>query len=104
MKKKLLINNIKLKKFKKPLVCLTAYTTPMAEILDKYCDVILVGDSLGMVLHGMKSTREVTLDMMIMHGKAVRRGVNKSLLVVDMPIGTYEKNSKLALKNAKKNY
>ena len=69
MKKKLLINNIKLKKFKKPLVCLTAYTTPMAEILDKYCDVILVGDSLGMVLHGMKSTREVTLDMMIMHGK-----------------------------------
>jgi 3-methyl-2-oxobutanoate hydroxymethyltransferase len=102
MKKKLLINNIKLKKFKKPLVCLTAYTTPMAEILDKYCDVILVGDSLGMVLHGMKSTREVTLDMMIMHGKAVRRGVNKSLLVVDMPIGTYEKTPKIALKNATK--
>ena len=102
MKKKLSINNIKLKKFKKPLVCLTAYTTPMAEILDKYCDVILVGDSLGMVLHGMKSTREVTLEMMIMHGKAVRRGVTKSLLVVDMPIGTYESNPKIALKNAKK--
>ncbi|NCV22904.1 MAG: 3-methyl-2-oxobutanoate hydroxymethyltransferase, partial [Chloroflexi bacterium] len=102
MKKKLSINNIKLKKFKKPLVCLTAYTTPMAEILDKYCDVILVGDSLGMVLHGMKSTREVTLEMMIMHGKAVRRGVSKSLLVVDMPIGTYESNPKIALKNAKK--
>ena len=102
MKKKLTINNIKFKKFKKPLVCLTAYTTPMAEILDKYCDIILVGDSLGMVLHGLKSTRDVTLDMMIMHGKAVRRGVSKSLLVVDMPIGTYEKNPKLALKNAKK--
>ena len=102
VKKKLTINNIKFKKFKKPLVCLTAYTTPMAEILDKYCDIILVGDSLGMVLHGLKSTRDVTLDMMIMHGKAVRRGVSKSLLVVDMPIGTYEKNPKLALKNAKK--
>ena len=74
----------------------------MAEILDKYCDIILVGDSLGMVLHGMKSTREVTLDMMIMHGKAVKRGINASLLVVDMPIGTYEKNPMIALKNAKK--
>ncbi len=102
MKKKLTINNLKRKKFNKPLVCLTAYTTPMAQILDKYCDVILVGDSLGMVLHGMKSTREVTLEMMIMHGKAVRRGIKKSLLVVDMPIGTYEKNSKIALINARK--
>ena len=101
MKKKLTINNVKQKKFNKPLVCLTAYTTPMAQILDKYCDVILVGDSLGMVLHGMKSTREVTLEMMIMHAKAVRRGVKKSLLVVDMPIGTYEKNSKIALINAR---
>ncbi|NCU45397.1 MAG: 3-methyl-2-oxobutanoate hydroxymethyltransferase, partial [Candidatus Fonsibacter ubiquis] len=85
MKKKLTINNIKKKKFNKALVCLTAYTTPMAQILDKYCDVILVGDSLGMVLHGMKSTRDVTLEMMIMHGKAVRRGIENSLLVVDMP-------------------
>ena len=101
MKKKLTINNVKQKKFNKPLVCLTAYTTPMAQILDKYCDVILVGDSLGMVLHGMKSTREVTLEMMIMHAKAVRRGIKKSLLVVDMPIGTYEKNSKIALINAR---
>jgi 3-methyl-2-oxobutanoate hydroxymethyltransferase len=102
MKKKLTINNIKKKKFNKPLVCLTAYTTPMAQILDKYCDVILVGDSLGMVLHGMKSTRDVTLEMMIMHGKAVRRGIENSLLVVDMPIGTYEKNPKMALRNARK--
>ena len=102
MRNKLSVNKIKYKKFRKPLVCLTAYTAPMAEILDKYCDIILVGDSLGMVLHGMKSTREVTLDMMIMHGKAVSRGVSKSLLVIDMPIGTYEKNPKIALMNAKK--
>jgi len=102
IKKKKLITFIKFKKFKKPLVCLTAYTTPIAEILDKYCDIILVGDSLGMVLHGMKSTRDVTLDMMIMHGKAVRRGTTKSLLVVDMPIGTYENNPKIALRNARK--
>ena len=102
MKKKLTVNKIKFKRFKKPLVCLTAYTTPMSEILDKYCDIILVGDSLGMVLHGMKSTREVTLEMMIIHAKAVRRGVSTSLLVVDMPMGTYEKNPIIALKNARR--
>ena len=102
MKKKLNINNIKIKKFKKPLICLTAYTAPVAKILDKYCDVILVGDSLGMVLYGMKSTRDVTLEMMIMHGKAVKKSIKKSLLVVDMPIGTYETNPKIALINAKK--
>lgn len=61
MKKKLSILSIRNKNYKKPLICLTAYTTPMAEILDKYCDVILVGDSLGMVLHGMKSTRKLLL-------------------------------------------
>jgi len=102
MKKKLSINNIKFKKFKKPLICLTAYTAPVAKILDKYCDIILVGDSVGMVLHGMKSTREVTLEMMILHGKAVRRSVKNSLLVIDMPLGTYENNAKTALSNAKK--
>ena len=102
MKQKLNINNIKFKKFKKPLVCLTAYTATVAKILDKYCDIILVGDSLGMVLHGMKSTRDVTLEMMIMHGKAVKRSIKNSLLVIDMPIGTYEKNPKIALINAKK--
>lgn len=102
MKKKLSINNIKLKKFKKPLICLTAYTAPVAKILDKYCDVILVGDSVGMVLHGMKSTRDVNLEMMIMHGKAVKRSIKNSLLVIDMPLGTYEKNPKIALINAKK--
>jgi 3-methyl-2-oxobutanoate hydroxymethyltransferase len=102
MKKKLSINNIKFKKFKKPLVCLTAYTAPVAKILNKYCDIILVGDSVGMVLHGMNSTRDVTLEMMIMHGKAVRASAKNSLLVIDMPFGSYEKNIKIALFNAKK--
>lgn len=67
-----------------PIVCLTAYTTPFARIVDAHCDVVLVGDSLGMVLHGLPTTIGVTLDMMILHGQAVRRGVEKALLVVDM--------------------
>ncbi|TIU90251.1 MAG: 3-methyl-2-oxobutanoate hydroxymethyltransferase, partial [Mesorhizobium sp.] len=58
-----------------PLVCLTAYTTPIARLVDLHCDVVLVGDSVGMVLHGLPSTLGVTLEMMIMHGKAVRRGL-----------------------------
>ena len=71
-----------------PIVCLTAYTTPVAKLVDAYCDVVLVGDSVGMVLHGLQSTLGVTLDMMILHGKAVRRGVSRALLVVDMPFGS----------------
>ena len=89
------------RKGKKPIVCLTAYSKAIAEILDKKCDIILVGDSLGMVLYGMKSTREVTLDMMINHAKSVKMGVKKSILVVDMPYQTYN-NKKEAYKNAKK--
>jgi 3-methyl-2-oxobutanoate hydroxymethyltransferase len=73
-----------------PIVCLTAYTTPVAKLVDAHCDVVLVGDSVGMVLHGLPSTLGVTLDMMILHGKAVRRGVSRALLVVDMPFGSYE--------------
>ncbi len=89
------------RKNSKPIVCLTAYSKTIAEILDKYCDIILVGDSLGMVLYGMKSTREVTLNTIINHGKSVKRGVSKSILVVDMPYGTY-RNKKEAYENAKK--
>ena len=89
------------RKGKKPIVCLTAYSKAIAEILDKKCDIILVGDSLGMVLYGMTSTREVTLDMMINHAKSVKMGVKKSILVVDMPYQTYN-NKKEAYKNAKK--
>ena len=89
------------KKNKNPIVCLTAYSKTIAEILDKYCDIILVGDSVGMVLYGMKSTREVTLDMIINHAKSVKRGISKSILVIDMPYQTY-RNKKEAYKNAMK--
>lgn len=83
-----------------PLVCLTAYTTPMARLVDRHCDIVLVGDSVGMVLHGLPSTLQVTLDMMILHGKAVRRGVERALMVVDMPFGTYEESPAQAFHNA----
>jgi 3-methyl-2-oxobutanoate hydroxymethyltransferase len=83
-----------------PFVCLTAYTTPMARLVDGHCDLVLVGDSVGMVLHGLPSTLGVTLDMMTMHGKAVRRGVERALMVVDMPFGTYEEGPEQAFRNA----
>tara|TARA_B100000614_G_scaffold91029_1_gene82306 strand:- start:135 stop:905 length:771 start_codon:yes stop_codon:yes gene_type:complete len=89
------------KKNKTKIVSLTAYSKNVASILDNYCDIILVGDSLGSVLYGYKSTREVNLDMMIEHSKSVRMGIKKALMVVDMPYNTY-RNSKDALKNAKK--
>jgi len=83
-----------------PLVCLTAYTTPVARLVDPHCDMVLVGDSVGMVLHGMDSTLGVSLEMMILHGKAVRRGLSRALLVVDMPFGSYEEGPELAFRNA----
>jgi 3-methyl-2-oxobutanoate hydroxymethyltransferase len=83
-----------------PLVCLTAYTTPMARLVDAHCDVVLVGDSVGMVLHGLPSTLGVTLDMMVMHGQAVRRGLERALMVVDMPFGSYEESPQQAFRNA----
>ena len=89
-------------KSKKKLVCLTAYTTYMAEIIDKYCDLVLVGDSLSMVLYGDKNTSHLSLSTMIRHGKAVQKGIQKSVLVVDMPKNTYEKSPEIALKNARK--
>jgi len=92
---------IRLKKKKSKIVCLTAYSKNIASIIDKHCDIVLVGDSLGSVLYNFSSTKKVTLDMMIEHSKSVRMGVKKSLMVVDMPHNTY-RNSKEALKNAKK--
>ena len=89
------------KKNKSKIISLTAYSKNISSILDNHCDIILVGDSLGSVLYNFKSTRSVTLDMMIEHSKSVRMGVRKSLLVVDMPYNTY-RNSKEAIKNAKK--
>jgi 3-methyl-2-oxobutanoate hydroxymethyltransferase len=83
-----------------PLVSLTAYTTPMAELMDGICDFVLVGDSVGMVLHGLTSTLEVTMDMMILHGQAVRRGLKQSMLVIDMPFGSYEQSPQQAFASA----
>ena len=83
-----------------PIVSLTAYTTPIARLVDEHCDIALVGDSVGMVMHGLPSTLGVTLDMMIMHGKAVRRGVEKAMIVVDMPFGSYEEGKEQAFRNA----
>ena len=88
------------KKNKSKIICLTAYSKNVASILDKYCDLILVGNSLGSVLYNYKSTKEVTLKTMINHSKSVRLGVKKSLMVVDMPFNTYS-STKEALKNAK---
>jgi 3-methyl-2-oxobutanoate hydroxymethyltransferase len=83
-----------------PIVSLTSYHAHTAAIVDKYADFILVGDSLGMVMHGMESTVGVPLDLMIMHGKAVVRGTKKALIVVDMPFGSYEESPNMAFRNA----
>jgi 3-methyl-2-oxobutanoate hydroxymethyltransferase len=83
-----------------PIVCLTAYTAPMAAILDEVCDLLLVGDSVGMVLHGLPNTVGVTLEMMILHGQAVMRASRKALVVVDLPFGAYEGPKELAYANA----
>jgi 3-methyl-2-oxobutanoate hydroxymethyltransferase len=83
-----------------PVVCLTAYTAPMAELLDPHCDLLLVGDSVGMVVHGMENTVGVTVDMMILHGQAVMRGSQRAMVVVDMPFGSYEAGPEIAYTNA----
>jgi 3-methyl-2-oxobutanoate hydroxymethyltransferase len=83
-----------------PVVCLTAYTAPMARLLDPHCDLLLVGDSVGMVVHGLPNTVGVTLDMMILHGQAVMRGAERAMVVVDMPFGTYEASPEAAYANA----
>ncbi len=96
------MKNIKIlnKNFYKPISCLTAYSPSIANILDGNIDLILVGDSLGSTLYGMKNTQGVTMDMMINHGAVVNKVIKKSLKVLDMPYKTYE-NKKDALKNAK---
>ena len=83
-----------------PIACLTAYTTPMARLVDPHCDLVLVGDSLGMVLHGLPSTLGVTMEMMILHGQAVRRGLERALMVIDLPFGSYEEGPEQAFRNA----
>ena len=98
--KKVSIKNILGKKGISPIICLTAYSKPIAKILDKYCDIILVGDSVGNVLYGMKSTRDVKFETMIEHAKAVKKSTRRSLVVFDMPYKTYL-NKTMAYKNAK---
>ena len=89
------------KKNNSKIVCLTAYSKNIAEEIDNFTDLILVGDSVGSVLYNFETTRKVNLSMMIEHSKSVRKGVKKSLLIVDMPFNTY-KNKSQALKNCKK--
>jgi 3-methyl-2-oxobutanoate hydroxymethyltransferase len=83
-----------------PIVCLTAYTAPMAHWLDPHVDLLMVGDSLGMVLYGFDSTLPVTLDMMIAHGGAVVRGSERAFVVVDMPFGSYQESPSQAFRSA----
>jgi len=94
------IKKIVTKKDKQKIICLTAYSKNVAEILDNHCDIVLVGDSLGSVLYNYNSTRKVSLKTMIEHSKSVRMGIKKNLMVVDMPYRTY-RNPREALKNAK---
>ncbi len=87
-------------KGKAPIVCLTAYSAPVAEMLDDVCDLLLVGDSVGMVIHGLDNTVGVTLDMMIMHGQAVMRGARRAMVVIDLPFGSYEGGPETAYASA----
>lgn len=96
------IQQILQKKSQEKIICLTAYSFSIAKILDKYCDIILVGDSVGMAIYGNLDTTNTTLEMMINHGKAVKKACQKALIVVDMPINTYETSPQQALKNAQR--
>lgn len=92
--------DIRARKGSAPLVVLTAYTTPGARLVDAHCDIALVGDSVGMVLHGMPSTLGVTMEMMILHGRSVVKGLTRAMAVIDMPFGSYEESPQQAYRNA----
>jgi 3-methyl-2-oxobutanoate hydroxymethyltransferase len=98
--KRLTAPDIRARKGGEPIVMLTSYHAHTASLVDKYCDVILVGDSLGMVMHGLETTVPVTLDMMILQGHAVMRGSERALVVVDMPFGSYEASREQAFMSA----
>lgn len=91
---------IRARKGQTPIVCLTCYHAHTARLLDDYVDLMLVGDTLGMVIHGMETTLGVTLEMMILHGQAVMRGAKRALVVIDMPFGSYEESPEIAFRNA----
>jgi len=97
--KRITVPDIAGRKGGEPIVCLTAYDAPMAALLDPHCDVLLVGDSLGMAVHGLPNTVGVTLEMMILHGQAVMRGARRAMVVVDMPFGSYEGGKEVAYAN-----
>jgi 3-methyl-2-oxobutanoate hydroxymethyltransferase len=98
--KRLTAPDIRARKGGEPIVCLTSYHAHTARLLDRHCDLILVGDSLGMVMHGLETTVPVTLDMMILQGLAVMRGSKRALVVVDMPFGSYEASKEQAFMSA----
>ncbi len=93
---------LKARKGGTPIVALTAYTAPQAKFIDPHCDLLLVGDSLAMVIYGLETTRGVTLDIMIAHGRAVTRGSTQALVVVDLPHGSYENDPAQAVQSAKR--
>ena len=98
--KRLTAPDIRARKGGEPIVCLTSYHAHTARLLDRHCDLILVGDSLGMVMHGLESTVPVTLEMMILQGRAVMRGSQRALVVVDLPFGSYETSKEQAFTSA----
>lgn len=98
--KRITSSEIRARKGQQPIVSLTAYQAYTARIADPYCDILLVGDSVGMVVYGFETTLPVNLDMMILHGQAVVRGSQKALVVIDMPFGSYEESPEQAFLNA----
>ncbi|MDR3500872.1 MAG: 3-methyl-2-oxobutanoate hydroxymethyltransferase [Parvibaculum sp.] len=98
--KRITVPEIRARKGGEPIVSLTAYHAHTARYIDPYVDMILVGDSLGMVMYGMETTLGVTIDMMIAHGAAVMRGTERALVIVDMPFGSYEESPEVAFRNA----
>ncbi len=98
--KTITVQDIRDRKGGEPLVCLTAYSTPMARAIDPQVDLLLVGDSVGMVVYGMETTIGVSLETMIAHGKAVRRGASRACVIVDLPFGSYQESPEQAFRNA----
>ncbi|MEM6486818.1 MAG: 3-methyl-2-oxobutanoate hydroxymethyltransferase [Pseudomonadota bacterium] len=99
-RKRMTVPGFTARKGGEPLVCLTSYTAHVARLCDEQCDLLLVGDSLGMVIHGMPNTLGVTLEHMIMHGQAVVRGAETAIVVVDMPFGSFEESPEVAFRSA----
>lgn len=97
---RLTVPKIQQRKAGKPIVCLTAYTAPMARLLDPHVDLLLVGDSVAMAIYGMDTTLGITVEHMILHGQAVMRGAERALVAVDMPFGSYEESPRAAYRNA----